>query len=149
MSLRSSDQAVAQGDFRIQSGHYALCGEGLAIGYDSGDAVSSDYTPRFEFSGGRIVQVVYDVADDIYLDAERQMAAALAPEPTKFASWKDVVPGGKAAIQRGRELLASRRCASCHQIESITAGAAPSLRRPDVNWNNACTSSSAAAGSPR
>ena len=42
------------------------------------DAVSSDYTPRFEFSGGRIIRVVYDVADDVYLDAERQMAAALA-----------------------------------------------------------------------
>lgn len=48
------------------------------VGYDSGDAVSSDYTPRFEFSGGRIIQVVYDVADDVFLDQERQMAAILA-----------------------------------------------------------------------
>ena len=62
----------------IQSDHYALCGEGLAIGYDSGDTVSGDYTSRFEFSGGRIIQVVYDVADGVYLDQERQMAAALA-----------------------------------------------------------------------
>jgi arylsulfatase A-like enzyme len=78
MTLYVDDQAVGSGDFRIQSGHYALCGEGLAIGYDSGDAVSADYTPRFEFSGGRIIQVVYDVADDAYLDQERLLAAALA-----------------------------------------------------------------------
>lgn len=78
MTLYVDDQAVASGDFRTQSGHYALCGEGLAIGYDSGDAVSSDYQPRFEFSGGTIIQVVYDVADDVYLDQERQLAAALA-----------------------------------------------------------------------
>lgn len=40
-------------------------GEALAIGYDSGDAVSSDSSPRFAFSGGDIVQVVYDVANDV------------------------------------------------------------------------------------
>jgi arylsulfatase len=78
MTLYIDDQAVTSGDFRTQSGHYALAGEGLAIGYDSGDAVSSDYQPRFEFSGGNIIQVVYDVADDVYLDQERLLAAALA-----------------------------------------------------------------------
>jgi arylsulfatase len=78
MTLYIDDEAVASGDCRTQSGHYALCGEGLAIGYDSGDAVSADYTPRFEFSGGNIMQVVYDVADDVYLDQERLLAAALA-----------------------------------------------------------------------
>jgi hypothetical protein len=35
------DKAVAEGRFRTQSGHYALCGEGLCVGYDSGDPVSS------------------------------------------------------------------------------------------------------------
>ena len=62
----------------MQSGHFSLCGEGLCIGYDGGDAVSSEYKPRFEWTGGRIVKVVFDVADDRYVDVERQMAAALA-----------------------------------------------------------------------
>ena len=34
--------------------------------------------PKFPFTGGRIVKVVFDVADDAYVDVERQMAAALA-----------------------------------------------------------------------
>jgi hypothetical protein len=44
----------------------------LVILYDdTGQAAWSPY-------GGRIIEVIYDVADDVYLDAERQMAAALA-----------------------------------------------------------------------
>jgi arylsulfatase len=60
------------------SGHFSLCGEGLCIGYDGGDAVTSQYRPKFEFSGGRIVKVVFDVADDAYIDVEAHLAAALA-----------------------------------------------------------------------
>jgi hypothetical protein len=55
-----------------------LCGEGLCIGYDSGDAVSSAYTPKFEWRGGRIHKVVFDVADDAYVDVETHLAAAMA-----------------------------------------------------------------------
>lgn len=81
-------------------------------------------------------------------DAERlQIAAALIPEPQRTSAWKDIVADGKDAVQRGRELLASRRCAGCHQIENITATAAPSLRRQDVNWDAAC--SSAGPAKPR
>jgi len=71
-------QVVDSGKFRTQTGHYALCGEGLCIGYDSGDAVSSDYNGKFSFSGGRILKVIYDVAKDVYVDVERQLAAAMA-----------------------------------------------------------------------
>jgi arylsulfatase len=78
MTLYLDEEAVASGDFRVQTGHYALAGEGLAIGYDSGDAVSAAYKPRFPFSGGRIVKVIYDVADDVYIDLERKLAAAMA-----------------------------------------------------------------------
>jgi arylsulfatase len=78
MKLYVDDKVVAEGPCRTQSGHYALCGEGLCIGYDSGDAVSSEYNGRFPFSGGRIIKVVYDVAKDVYVDVERQMAAAMA-----------------------------------------------------------------------
>lgn len=78
MTLYVGENVAASGNFRVQTGHYALAGEGLAIGYDSGDAVCGDYKPRFPFTGGRIVKVIYDVADDVYLDIERRFAAALA-----------------------------------------------------------------------
>ena len=60
------------------TGLYALTGEGLCVGYDSGDAVSSEYTPKFAWSGGQIHKVVYDVADDVYIDVEAHLAAAIA-----------------------------------------------------------------------
>ena len=59
-------------------GHFSLCGEGLSIGYDSGDQVSESYQHRFEFTGGKIVKVVFDVADDAYVDVEAHLAAAMA-----------------------------------------------------------------------
>lgn len=78
MTLYVDENVTDSGDFRVQTGHYGLAGEGLAVGYDSGDAVSAAYKPRFPFSGGRIVKVIYDVADDVYLDLERRFAAAMA-----------------------------------------------------------------------
>jgi hypothetical protein len=42
------------------------------------DAVSSEYTPKFEFTNGKIEKVVFDVADDAYIDVERHLAAAMA-----------------------------------------------------------------------
>jgi arylsulfatase A-like enzyme len=78
MNLYIDDELVAEDRFRTQIGRYALCGEGLCAGYDGGDAVSSEYTPTFPFTGGRIVRVVYDLADDQYLDLERRFAAMMA-----------------------------------------------------------------------
>ena len=78
MTLHVDDKPIASGDFRTQTGHYSLCGEGLCVGYDIGDAVSADYTGKFPFSGGTIIKVLYDVADDVYVDLERKLAAAIA-----------------------------------------------------------------------
>ena len=80
MALHVDKKSLAKADFRTQSGHYSLAGEGLCIGYDSGDAVSAGYRGEgsFAFGGGRIVKVVYDVADDAYIDVERRFAAKLA-----------------------------------------------------------------------
>jgi arylsulfatase A-like enzyme len=72
------EQSVDEQEIRTIAAFYALCGEGLCIGYDSGDAVSSLYKPKFEFTGGTIRKVVFDVADDRYVDVERVLAAALA-----------------------------------------------------------------------
>jgi len=50
----------------------------LAVGYDSGDRVSAEYDSKFPFTGGRIIKVIYDIADDVYVDMERELAAVLA-----------------------------------------------------------------------
>ncbi len=75
IELDIDEEQVAEQEIRTVMGHFSLCGEGLCIGYDSGDAVSGD---RFEFSGGRIVKVVFDAADDAYVDVERHLEAAMA-----------------------------------------------------------------------
>lgn len=76
--LYVDDQVAAEIDLRTHLSRYSLAGEGLCIGYDGGDAVRREYTPQLLFSGGRIVKVVFDVADDVYVDVERELAAALA-----------------------------------------------------------------------
>ena len=44
LRLYVDDEVVGQrGDFRTMTGHFSLCGEGLCIGYDSGDAASKEY----------------------------------------------------------------------------------------------------------
>ncbi|MET0655035.1 MAG: arylsulfatase [Pseudoxanthomonas sp.] len=78
MKLHVDDKVATAAQFRTQSGHYAICGEGLCVARDSGDAVSSAYVPQFPFTGGRVVKVVYDVADDVYENVEKRFAAALA-----------------------------------------------------------------------
>ena len=78
MKLFLDDKVVAEAPFRIQTGHYALCGEGLSIGIDTGDSVSSEYKPTFEFTGGRVVKVIFDVAKDTYVNVEKAMAASMA-----------------------------------------------------------------------
>jgi len=78
MTLYVDDKAVGSGEFRTQSGHYALAGEGLAVGYDSGDRVSAEYDSKFPFTGGHVIKVIYDIGNDAYVDRERQLAAAMA-----------------------------------------------------------------------
>ena len=78
--LYIDDKVVAEGDMRTQPGHFALCGEGMSIGRDTGAPVSAEYAPPFAFTGGRIVQVAFDMGDDQYLDLEAEAAAMMARE---------------------------------------------------------------------
>jgi len=75
--LYIDDTVVAQGAIRTQTGHFTLCGEGMCIGRDSADAVSSEYKAPFPFTGGTIAKVEVNVAGDAYIDLERHMKAAL------------------------------------------------------------------------
>ena len=78
LRLYIDDQIVAEAEIRTMTGLYALTGESLCVGYGGGDAVSSEYTPKFEWTGGEIIKVVYDVAGDAYIDVEQHFAAAIA-----------------------------------------------------------------------
>ena len=80
MKLYVDGKPVAQGPFRIQSGHYSLCGEGLCVGYDSGDAVSKNYPNRYPFTGGEIHKVVYGVGNDSYADIENEFKVKMAAQ---------------------------------------------------------------------
>jgi hypothetical protein len=63
---------------RAQTGKFTLCGDGLCIGFDSGDNVSQRYKHPGTFTGGTIHGVAIDVSDEAYLDLEREAAAAFA-----------------------------------------------------------------------
>lgn len=76
--LYVDEDVVADASIRGQTGHFSLCGEGLSIGRDTGDAVSEQYTPFFPFEGGTIVKVEVSIGDDAYVDLERQLMAAVA-----------------------------------------------------------------------
>jgi len=78
MALHVDKKSLAKADFRTQSGHYSLAGEGIAVGRDTGDPVSREYKAGFPFRNGEIAKVVYDVGDDGYVDLELRLAAAMA-----------------------------------------------------------------------
>jgi arylsulfatase len=65
---------------RAQIGKFTLAGDGLCVGYDSGDAVSEQYPIPFPFTGGRLLGVAVDVSEEQYLDLELEAAAAFARE---------------------------------------------------------------------
>ncbi|WP_040495474.1 arylsulfatase [Ilumatobacter nonamiensis] len=76
--LYVNDDVVAEGAMRTQSGKFTLCGDGLCVGFDSGDAVSSQYTAPARFTGGEIQVVGVTVEDVEYEDLEMLAAAAFA-----------------------------------------------------------------------
>ena len=76
--LYVDDQAVAKGPMRTQSGKFTLSGDGLCIGFDSGDNVSQQYQNPGTFTGGTIIAVGVDVSDDSYLDMEKEAARGYA-----------------------------------------------------------------------
>ncbi len=70
MKLYIDDEVVAEGDMRTQPAKFTLSGDGLCVGYDSGDAVSSLYDTPGEFEGGTIQAVAVSVSGEPYVDLE-------------------------------------------------------------------------------
>ena len=78
--LYVDESVVAEGPMRAQVGYFTLCGDGLCVGRDSSDAVTSLYRAPADFTGGRIAQVEVSVGSTQYLDLEKEAMAALARE---------------------------------------------------------------------
>ena len=65
---------------RAHPGTFGLAGGGIAVGRNSGQAISSAYVAPFPFTGGTIAKVVVDVSGNPYRDAERDLAQAFAKD---------------------------------------------------------------------
>ncbi len=76
--LYVDDKLVAEGPMKTQPGKFTLAGDGLCIGYDSGDAVSRDYASPATFTGGTIQGVAVTVEKAAYSDLEQEAKRALA-----------------------------------------------------------------------
>jgi arylsulfatase len=70
--LYVDDKVVAEGPMRTQPAKFTLSGDGLCVGYDSGDAVSALYEPPGEFKGGEIQGVGVTVEGTPYIDLETE-----------------------------------------------------------------------------
>jgi len=62
---------------RTQAGKFTLSGDGLCVGYDSGDAVSSLYKAPARFSDGKIQGVAVTVKGEPYVDLEAEAKRAM------------------------------------------------------------------------
>ncbi|WP_157428002.1 arylsulfatase [Agromyces salentinus] len=78
--LYVDDAVVAEGPMRAQIGKFTLCGDGLCVGFDSADPVSSQYRNPFPFTGGKLLGVAVDVSGEQYRDLELEAAAMLSRE---------------------------------------------------------------------
>ena len=76
--LYVDDKVVAEGPMRAQVGKFTLSGDGLCIGFDSGDAVSHEYKTPGEFKGGEIQFVGITVEKAQYLDLETMAKAYMS-----------------------------------------------------------------------
>ena len=75
--LYIDDKIVAEGPLRTQPGKFTLSGDGLCVGFDSGDAVSYEYKTPGTFKGGTIRYVGITVEKAAYLDLEAEARRAM------------------------------------------------------------------------
>jgi arylsulfatase len=82
LSLYHGDKKVGEGRIKTQPGMFMIAGEGLCVGRDSGEAVTSDYPGEhpYAFTGGTIKRVAVDVSGDPYVDLEREAQAMMMRE---------------------------------------------------------------------
>jgi arylsulfatase len=78
MKLYINDKVVGEGPMRTQPAKFTLSGDGLCVGYDSGDAVSAEYRTPGTFHGGTIDGVGVTVEKASYEDLEQEAQRALS-----------------------------------------------------------------------
>jgi arylsulfatase len=82
LSLYHGDVKVGEGRIKTQPGKFSIGGEGLCVGRDSADPVTSDYpgAAPWAFTGGTINRVAVDVSGEPYVDLEREAVAMMSRE---------------------------------------------------------------------
>lgn len=82
LTLHIRDRAVGSARIKTQPGKFSLAGEGLNVGSDGGEAVTSDYDGEapWRFAGGTIKRAVVDVSGEAFVDLAREAVAAFARE---------------------------------------------------------------------
>jgi arylsulfatase len=82
LSLFHGETKVGEGRIRTQPGKFAIGGEGLCIGRDSGEPVTDDYPGPHPhaFTGATINRVAIDVSGEPYVDLEREAVAMMSRE---------------------------------------------------------------------
>ena len=71
-SSTSTTRSWPRGRCETQPGKFTLSGDGLCVGYDSGDAVSQEYRTPGTFKGGKIDFAGVTVEKAQYLDLEKE-----------------------------------------------------------------------------
>lgn len=77
MALYIDETKVAEGPMKTQPAKFTLSGDGLCVGYDSGDAVSKHYKTPGTFKGGTIQLVGVTVEGKPYENLEAEARRAL------------------------------------------------------------------------
>jgi arylsulfatase len=80
LSLYINDEKVGEGKIKTQPGKFSLSGEGLNVGMDRGEPVTSDYPgdAPWAFTGGTIHKVIVDVSGTPFVDLEKEYIAMFA-----------------------------------------------------------------------
>ena len=71
-----NEKVVAEGAMKTQLGKFTLSGDGLCVGFDSGDAVSQEYSTPGMFKGGTIASVEVAVDKAQYVDRQLELKRA-------------------------------------------------------------------------
>jgi arylsulfatase len=74
------DTVATLSGVRAHPGTFGLAGGGIAVGRNSGQAISSAYAAPYAFTGGTIEKVVVDISGTPYRDAARELAQAFSKD---------------------------------------------------------------------
>ena len=105
LSLFHGDRKVGEGRIRTQPGMFALAGEGLTVGRDSGEPVTDDYPGEapWRFTGGTLHRVAVDVSGDPYSTSSGKpppCSPANEHDGTNRRAWRSSFGGGGSGSAR-------------------------------------------------